>query len=67
MSELSIEPDIPGPEHSGKWIAWDDSQQHIVACATTLREAETKAIAAGIIEPTLELVPPVNQYFVGGV
>lgn len=59
--------EIPGPEYGGKWIAWDEAELHIVGCGATLRDAEAQALVAGVQEPVLELLPPSDRYFVGGV
>jgi len=61
------EPEPVGAEYGGKWIAWDDAAQKIVASGATLEEVRDQALRAGVRLPGLEFVPPSDRAFVGGV
>ena len=59
--------EMPRPEHSGKYVTWDDADLHIVGCGATIQEALDQALDAGVKEPTVEYVPRMDRLFVGGL
>ena len=67
MSQPREEPQAVTAEYSGKWIAWNEAQTRIVASGETLDEAEEAAQKAGIEQPVMEKVPPLEGGFVGGL
>lgn len=59
--------DIVSEEYGGKWIAWDEADQHIVATGQTYEEAKQNARAIGVTSPVIEKVPPSDAAFAGGL
>lgn len=41
-------------DNKEKWVAWDQSQTHIISCGHTRAEAKQKALETGETEPVLE-------------
>lgn len=60
-----LRPTIP-PEFAGKWIAWNEQRQRIVASGKSYSEAREAAELAGEHNPLLQKVPPRDVRFVGG-
>ncbi len=54
-------------KYGGKWIAWNDANDHIVASGESYEEARRKALDAGVKLPPVEFVPPSDRAFVGGL
>jgi hypothetical protein len=61
------EPEVVGEQYGGKWIAWDAANLHIIASGATAEQAKQNARDVGIIDATLEFVPPSDAAFAGGV
>jgi hypothetical protein len=60
-------PDTVSEQYGGKWVAWDEDDQHIVATGRTYEEAKQSAITLGVNRPVLEKVPPSDAAFAGGL
>jgi hypothetical protein len=60
-------PDPVPAELAGKWVAWDEDAQHIVATGDTWHEALANARACGVAEPYLDKAPPAGMGFIGSL
>ncbi|MDR3638331.1 MAG: hypothetical protein P4L84_31295 [Isosphaeraceae bacterium] len=47
-------------EHAGEWVAWDHGMTRAVAFGSDAEAVRAEAIAAGIVRPILEWVPPTD-------
>ncbi len=54
-------------EYSGKWIAWNEQRTRIVASGETFLDAQRAAQDAGVKQPALQKVPPLEGGFAGGL
>ncbi len=46
-------------DHAGEWVAWDRDMQRAVATGQNLEAVRAAAIAAGVVRPVCEWIPPV--------
>lgn len=52
-------------EYAGKWVAWDDERQNIVASGTDMEEVYQQAIAVGNERPLLQKVRRADRLYIG--
>jgi hypothetical protein len=53
-------------EYAGKWVAWDDEKQNIVAHGDSAQDAYAQAIALGVKLPLLQKVARADAVLIGG-
>ena len=67
MSDPQPQRETVGAQYGGKWIAWNEDGQTIVASCETYDETREASQSKGIPQPILEFVPPSDAAFIGGL
>ena len=60
MPREALPPDaVVRLDHAGEWVAWDHEMQRAIATGLDREIVRAAALAAGVVRPICEWVPPV--------
>ena len=60
-----LRPKAAPVEYAGKWVAWDDARENVVAAGSDMEQVHKQAISAGVKRPLLQKVPRPDRLFIG--